>query len=75
LNGNAGPKDPRDGAKVIIVNSQTEKEKVHAKVVNEKGKLETRTVRRSGRLKLTHHLQDHYLGRCGEKADGDREAR
>jgi len=37
LNYNQGPKDPRDGAKVIIVNSETEKEKIHGKVVNEDG--------------------------------------
>jgi len=41
LNYNQGPKDPRDGAKVIIVNSQTEKEKIHGKVVNEEGMVES----------------------------------
>jgi len=40
LNGNQGPKDPRDGAKVIVVASQTDKEKVHGKVVNENGIVE-----------------------------------
>ena len=65
LNYNQGPKDPRDGAKVIIVNSQTEKEKIHGKVVNEDGMVEPEERARS-RLKLTSVSRTFALVRLGE---------
>jgi len=64
LNGHRGHKDPRDGAKIIIDNSQTEKEKVHAKVINENGMVELEESARR-RLKLTNVSRNFALVRQG----------
>ena len=37
LSGYTGAKDPRDGAKVILMAAEAEKDEVHSKVVNEDG--------------------------------------